>query len=162
MNSRRSSEDPPIHVLYVHHAGSFGGASRSLLELIRGFAPGTVAPRLVTQRGSVSRVFRQSGIEILESAGISQFDHTRFGHYRGKRWLYRNPAAKTAGGLYRVQIAPRKDVNEGYRVDVYAYGDLSAATDPGIATFIVVGNDPFFDTSTWNQRKDGWVVDFQP
>lgn len=80
----------------------------------------------------------------------------------GKRWLYRNPAAKTAGGLYRVQIAPRKDVNEGYRVDVYAYGDLSAATDPGISTFIVVGNDPFFDNGPWSPRKDGWVVDFQP
>ncbi len=80
----------------------------------------------------------------------------------GKRWLYRNPAAKTAGGLYRVQIAPRKDVNEGYRVDVYAYGDLSAATDPGISTFIIVGDDPFFDNSTWSPRKDGWAVDFQP
>jgi len=26
-----------IHVLYVHHAGAFGGASRSLLELIGDF-----------------------------------------------------------------------------------------------------------------------------
>jgi glycosyltransferase involved in cell wall biosynthesis len=76
-----------VTVLYVHHAGAFGGASRSLLELVEGFAPGSVAPRLVTQRGSVAAIFRRSGVEVLETIGISQCDHTRFGHYRGRRWL---------------------------------------------------------------------------
>jgi len=78
---------PPIHVLYVHHAGAFGGASRSLLELTDGFAAGSVTPRLVTQRGNVARIFEGRGIEVIETAGISRFDHTGFSHYRGKRWL---------------------------------------------------------------------------
>jgi glycosyltransferase involved in cell wall biosynthesis len=77
----------PIHVLYVHHAGAFGGASRSLLELIDGFSPGSVAPRLVTQRGGVARVFASRGLDVVKAAGISQFDHTRFNYYRGRRWL---------------------------------------------------------------------------
>src|SRR5262245_42206448 len=77
----------PISVLYVHPVGTFGGASRSLLELVAGFPAGSVAPRLVTQRGSVVPVFEGQGMDIIQTAGISQFDHTRFGHYRGKRWL---------------------------------------------------------------------------
>ena len=77
----------PLSVLYVHHAGAFGGASRSLLDLIEGFAPGSVTPRLVTQRGNVSRIFAGRGVEVIEAAGISQFDHTQFNYYRGKRWL---------------------------------------------------------------------------
>lgn len=76
-----------IRVLYVHHAGSFGGASRSLLELIEGFAPGSVAPCLVTQRGGVVQLFASRGIDVIETAGIAQFDHTQFSHYRGRRWL---------------------------------------------------------------------------
>ncbi len=77
----------PLSVLYVHHAGAFGGASRSLLELIEGFPAGSVTPRLVTQRGSVARIFAGRGVEVVEAAGISQFDHTQYNHYRGKRWL---------------------------------------------------------------------------
>jgi glycosyltransferase involved in cell wall biosynthesis len=76
-----------LEVLYVHHAGTFGGASRSLLELIEGFPPGSVKPRLLTQRGAVAAIFRSRGVEVIESAGISRFDHTRFSHYRGRRWL---------------------------------------------------------------------------
>jgi len=82
-----SSDSRPISVLYVHHAGAFGGASRSLLELIGGFTPGSVIPSLVTQRGSVARNFARQGVEVIETVGITQFDHTRFNYYRGRRWL---------------------------------------------------------------------------
>ena len=77
----------PIHVLYVHHAGAFGGASRSLLELIDGFPHGSVIPRIVTQRGTVPHAFTRKGIELVDTVGISQFDHTQFNYYRGRRWL---------------------------------------------------------------------------
>ncbi|MCC7483959.1 MAG: glycosyltransferase family 4 protein [Burkholderiales bacterium] len=77
----------PIHVLYIHHAGAFGGASRSLLELMEGFPPGSVTARLLAQRGSAAAAFAERGIATLETRGISQFDHTRYGHYRGRRWL---------------------------------------------------------------------------
>lgn len=77
----------PISVLYVHHAGAFGGASCSLLELIEGFPSGSVTPHLVTQRGNIVPTFAARGVEIIDTAGISRFDHTRYGHYRGKRWL---------------------------------------------------------------------------
>jgi glycosyltransferase involved in cell wall biosynthesis len=76
-----------LNILYVHHAGAFGGASRSLLELIEGFPAGSITPHLVTQRGSVARTFSSRGIEVIESTGISRFDHTSFSHYQGRRWL---------------------------------------------------------------------------
>lgn len=77
----------PIPVLYIHHAHAFDGAARSLLELIEGFPAGQVNPRLVTPRGNVLGIFADRGIETIGAAGISRFDHTRYGHYRGKRWL---------------------------------------------------------------------------
>lgn len=77
----------PRSVLYIHHSGVFGGASRSLLELIRAFPDGEITARLISPRGKVSEVFREHGIETIETVGISQLDHTRFGYYRGVRWL---------------------------------------------------------------------------
>lgn len=76
-----------LSVLYIHHSGVFGGASRSLLEMIRAFPDKSVKPHLITQRGKVPGIFRECGVEVIESAGISQFDHTRFGYYHGMRWL---------------------------------------------------------------------------
>jgi glycosyltransferase involved in cell wall biosynthesis len=77
----------PISVLYIHHSGYFGGASRSLLEMIESFPDKTVQPFLLTQTGQVGAIFRERGIEVIETVGISQFDHTRYGHYRSFRWL---------------------------------------------------------------------------
>lgn len=76
----------PLRVLYLHMIGPFGGASRSLFEAIRAFPPGTVLPHFVTQRGSVTGFFSRMG-EVIESRGMSQFDNTRYSHYRGMRWL---------------------------------------------------------------------------
>jgi len=87
MSDRGPDGSLAIQVLYVHHAGAFGGASRSLLELIEGFPGASVTARLVTQRGAVATVFRDRGVEVVESAGISRFDHTSFSHYRGRRWI---------------------------------------------------------------------------
>ncbi len=78
---------PTLSVLYIHHAGAFGGASRSLLELIEGFPPRSVVPRLVTQSGSVARLFAGRGVDVITARGIAQFDHTQFNYYRGRRWL---------------------------------------------------------------------------
>jgi len=76
-----------LSVLYIHHSGVFGGASRSLLEMIRAFPEGAVKAHLITQHGQVPKVFREQGVEVIETVGTSQFDHTRFGYYRSARWL---------------------------------------------------------------------------
>ncbi|MEO7727313.1 MAG: glycosyltransferase family 4 protein [Burkholderiales bacterium] len=76
-----------ISVLYIHHAGAFGGASRSLLEMIRAFPSDAVAPHLITPRGNVAEFAGRQGVPLIVTRGISQLDTTRFGHYRGLRWL---------------------------------------------------------------------------
>jgi glycosyltransferase involved in cell wall biosynthesis len=76
----------PLRVLYLHVIGEFGGASRSLFEAVRALPPGEAEPVFVTARGSVQRFFGQLG-RVLDAWGISKLDHTRYGHYRGMRWL---------------------------------------------------------------------------
>jgi glycosyltransferase involved in cell wall biosynthesis len=75
-----------LRVLYLHFTGEFGGASRSLSEAIGCFPEGAVTPLFVTQRGSVRDAFGRFG-EVVETRGMTQFDHTRYSHYRGLRWL---------------------------------------------------------------------------
>lgn len=75
-----------IRVIYVHHAGVFGGASRSLLEMFGAFPDKSIDGCLVTQRGEVAKLAGAAGMDVLESVGIAQFDHTRYGHYSGRRW----------------------------------------------------------------------------
>ena len=76
-----------MRVLYVHHIGAFGGASRSLLELLLAFPKGAVQPLLVAPHGSAADLFERSGFEVLRVHGISRYDTTAYGHYRGLRWL---------------------------------------------------------------------------
>jgi glycosyltransferase involved in cell wall biosynthesis len=76
----------PLRVLYLHFTGSFGGASRSLFEAVSSFPPRTVKPLFVTQRGTSRNFFCRLGY-VIEAFGMSQFDNSRYGHYRGLRWL---------------------------------------------------------------------------
>jgi glycosyltransferase involved in cell wall biosynthesis len=77
----------PLLVLYLHPIGAFGGASRSLLELLRAFPAGAVTPRILAPKGQAATVFQDAGYSVLAVQGVTQFDCTRFGHYRGWRWL---------------------------------------------------------------------------
>lgn len=79
--------DCPIRVLYVHHAAPFGGASRSLLEMIQSFPRDSVQPLVLTRRGQFLKILEDAGVAVLGCGGIAQFDHTRYSHYRGWRWL---------------------------------------------------------------------------
>lgn len=76
----------PLRVLYIHMIGPFGGASRSLFEAVRAFPPGAVEPTFLTQHGTVRDFFSRLG-KVIEARGLTQFDNTRYSHYRGVRWL---------------------------------------------------------------------------
>lgn len=77
----------PISVLYIHPCGVFGGASRSLLELIQAFPENSVSPYLITQKGNVANIFVHKKVPVIATQGISQFDNTQYSYYRGYRWL---------------------------------------------------------------------------
>lgn len=74
-----------MKVLYIHITGAFGGSSRSLTEVVRAF-PGNIEAHFLTPRGSVESFFGKLG-KVLAVSGLSQFDNTQYGYYRGFRWL---------------------------------------------------------------------------
>jgi glycosyltransferase involved in cell wall biosynthesis len=76
-----------ISVLYIHHCGSYGGSSRSLLEIIKAFPKNSIKPHIITQKGNVKDFFKSENSSVIEARGISQFDNTRLSYYHGVRWL---------------------------------------------------------------------------
>jgi glycosyltransferase involved in cell wall biosynthesis len=76
-----------ISILYIHPIGAFGGASRSLLELLRVLSDGFIRPLVVSQDGQVASVLEEEGISVVTAPGLVQFDNTFFSYYRGLRWL---------------------------------------------------------------------------
>jgi glycosyltransferase involved in cell wall biosynthesis len=66
--------------------GAFAGGCRSLYEVVRALPAGEVEPLFIAPRGSVHGFLSRLG-EAIEARGISQFDNTRYGYYRGLRWL---------------------------------------------------------------------------
>lgn len=77
----------PIRVLVLHASPVFGGMSKSLIELLSAIPPSVLAVSVVCPEGGAAERFRQCGMEVLPVAGLSQFDDTRIGFYRGLRWI---------------------------------------------------------------------------
>ena len=82
-----TAPDRPLRVVYIDGVGPFGGASRSLFEVVRALPPGTVDPHFVIQRGTVLGVYGQVARGIVTTRGLTRFDNTRASYYRGIRWL---------------------------------------------------------------------------
>ena len=76
-----------MRVLYLHPAPTYGGASKSLIELYQQLRDAGVKATVLTPAGSASLAFAQAQMETVPVMGLSQFDNTRFGHYRRLRWL---------------------------------------------------------------------------
>lgn len=76
----------PIRVLCIHFTGAFGGASRSMFEALSEMSPEDVQPMCLTQHGTVIDFFSKLG-PVVSARGLSQFDNTRYSHYRGVRWM---------------------------------------------------------------------------
>ncbi|MBA4287962.1 MAG: glycosyltransferase family 1 protein [Pseudomonas sp.] len=76
-----------MRVLYLHPAGAFGGASKSLIELYRQLAGYCVSGTVLTPAGSAQGAFAAAGLDVQTVPGLSQFDNTRYGFYRRLRWL---------------------------------------------------------------------------
>lgn len=77
-----------MRVLYLHLAGAFGGASKSLIELYEAAKKlGKIEAVTLTPAGTAATAFEKAGMQVIETTGLSQFDHTRYGYYRHLRWL---------------------------------------------------------------------------
>jgi len=76
-----------LRVLYLHPAAAFGGASKSLIELFGQLRTRGVTATVLVPAGSACVAFAQAGMEVRSVKGLSQFDNTRYGHYRRLRWI---------------------------------------------------------------------------
>lgn len=76
-----------ITILYVHHSGVFGGASRSLLESLSVLKNKGIEPIVLLPPGTATLAFQKSNIRTINVRGLAQFDNTKYGYYRGFRWL---------------------------------------------------------------------------
>lgn len=77
-----------MKVLYIDGVGPFGGASRSLYEAVRALPAGSVDAYFVAQRGSALDFFySEVATDVISTRGLTRFENTRFGYYRGVRWL---------------------------------------------------------------------------
>jgi glycosyltransferase involved in cell wall biosynthesis len=77
-----------MRILYLHPAGAFGGASKSLIELyVAAKKLGNIEAVTLTPAGTAAAAFEKAGMKVVETVGLSQFDHTRYGYYRHLRWL---------------------------------------------------------------------------
>lgn len=74
-------------ILYLDGVGPFGGASRSLFEMIRAGRREEFHRLFLVQRGTASNYYRQVAADFVSTRGITRFDNTQFSHYRGVRWL---------------------------------------------------------------------------
>ena len=83
-----NKQNQKISILFIHPCGgAFGGASRSLLEMINAFPEDSISPHVITQKGNFIKMLENNGIEAIGVMGVSQFDNTRYSHYLGVRWL---------------------------------------------------------------------------
>lgn len=77
----------PIHVLYLHPFGVYGGATKSLAEMFSALPPGSVRGTALAPFGAAEDALSRAGMTVIPVSGLSQWDNTRFGYYRGLRWV---------------------------------------------------------------------------
>ena len=76
-----------MRLLSLHPSGAYGGSSKSLIELFRCLRIKGVEATVLSPPGTASVAFADAGMRVFWVQGLSQFDNTRYGYYRGLRWL---------------------------------------------------------------------------
>lgn len=112
----------PLRVLFIHHCGAFSGASRSLWELISAFPASAVEPWVLAPTGRTLQVFASAGIRCIPSNNLSIFDNTRYGYYRGLRWLILLRELARLPGTYRCL---RRALGECPPIDLVHVNDIT-------------------------------------
>ena len=77
----------PLRVLYLHPFRARGGATKSLVEVLLAMPRGAICGTAVASSGLAAEMLVGAGLDVIAVWGIAQWDNTRFGHYRGWRWL---------------------------------------------------------------------------
>lgn len=78
----------PVKVLYIDCVGQFGGATRSLGEVITPLIKkNSIKPYFLVPHGSSAQYYEQLTKNIHTCSGLTRFYNSRTSYYRGFRWL---------------------------------------------------------------------------
>lgn len=110
-----------MKVLYIDGVGQFGGASRSLYELVRQLREYGVAPCFIAARGSVQRYYDEVSDKAIYAGGLSRFNNSITGYYRGFRWLVLLREIRNIPGTV---LAVRRAKEELGRVDLIHINEI--------------------------------------
>ena len=72
-------------ILYVHPIGQFSGSLKSLEESVRSVRKKYNVCFLVPDGVAKKRLSKYG--EVISNIGLSKFDNSKIGYYRGLRWL---------------------------------------------------------------------------
>jgi len=76
-----------MRVLYIDGVGPFGGASRSLYEVLRALPREEVQKYFISARGTVLPYYSELADDMVTVIGLTRFDNTKYSFYRGLRWI---------------------------------------------------------------------------
>lgn len=76
-----------MRILYIDGVGQFGGASRSLYELVGRLREADIQPYFLGSRGTVQTYYDRVAVDSLYAKGLSRFNNSITGYYKGFRWL---------------------------------------------------------------------------
>lgn len=79
--------DRPLRVLVIDGIGPFGGSSRSLFEALRALPAGAAEVLMLIVRGTVVPYYERVSHDRVVARALSHFDNTKYGYYRGMRWV---------------------------------------------------------------------------
>lgn len=126
-----------------------------------GFQASFVPTQSIDPSTSVVGVTITNANGIIWSATLLPGDLIR----HGDKYLFRDKTAKTGpgvrGGLFQLKLKEKPDANPQaglWRIHIRGYADLSAATGAEMSVQVVVGNEAFERTATWQANKKGWRV----
>ena len=76
-----------LKILYIDCVGPFGGASRSLYELVIELKNKNIDPYFLITNGTSTNFYNKVSIDSLIAKGYTKFDNTKYSRYKGLRWL---------------------------------------------------------------------------
>lgn len=101
-----------MNIFYLHGVSSFGGSTKSLIELYTQLKLHGIKGTVLCPSGYSEQALANIGMQTHKVIGMAQFDNTLYGHYRKHRWivLLREIAfiIPTVFALLRIKIKSKK------------------------------------------------------
>jgi len=142
-----------VKVLYIHSVPQFGGASRSLYELVRALRVMDVTPCFVASKGSAQVFFEKVAADGVYPSRISAFNNTRTGFYSGARWLV---VLREIFSLPRTILSFRRAKRKFGSVDVIHVNEVIDLPSAIAARYFFDAPIIFHLRTSFRNRPDSW------